>query len=158
MSGRKNSVALRYLGDAAPQSILWSSDGGTLAIQAPGVGLAIQKSSGRPVRDVADGSFPAAFSPLGAALAYVSGGGSSWQIHVLNLHGEIDSTLPPPASGAPTMLGWTPDARALLYGVGGTLWQVDAASGAATLLKGNVSGSLVGILPAAAPFAGGSRL
>ena len=101
---------------------------------------------------------PAAFSPLGAALAYVSGGGSSWQIHVLNLHGEIDNTLPPPAIGAPTMLGWTPDARALLYGVGGALWQVDAASAAATLLKGGVSGSLVGILPAAAPFAGGSRL
>jgi hypothetical protein len=157
LSGQASSVALRYFGDQTPHSILWSSDGGTLAIQAPGMGLAIQKSSGRPVRLVADGNFPAAFSPLGAALAYVSGRGTTWQLHVLNLHGEIDSTLPVPAAGAPAALSWTPDARALLYRVGGGLWQIDASGGAATLLSGRIAGTVVAVLPAAATFADSPR-
>jgi hypothetical protein len=105
------------------------------------------------VRLVSDGSLPAAFSPRGAALAYVSGRARSWQIHVLNLHGEIDSMLVPPAPGTPTLLNWTPDARALLFGAGGSLWQIDPASGSAKRLSTTAGGSLVGIVPAGVPLA-----
>jgi hypothetical protein len=153
VAGKRSSVALQYLGAKLPQAILWSPDGGTLAIQVPGQGLAIQKSSGRPVRSVPDGQLPAAFSPRGAALAYVSGSAGAWQIHVLNLHGEIENVLASPAAGTPTVLGWTPDARGLIYGTGHEVWQVDPANGAATKLAGAASGSLVGVIPASSPFA-----
>ncbi|MDB5059568.1 MAG: hypothetical protein JWO59_3040 [Chloroflexi bacterium] len=153
ISGDHPTVAFRYLGEMPPEALLWSPDGGTLAIQVPGLGLEIRKSSGRPVREVVDGAVPAAFSPRGASLAFISGSGLFWQVHVLNLHGEIDSTLVPPSNGVPTLLGWTPDARALIYGTGNSLWQIDPASGASTRLPASVSGSLVGIVPAGAPFA-----
>jgi hypothetical protein len=153
VNGDHPTVAFRYLGTTPPQAVLWSPDGGTLAIQVPGLGLEIRKSSGRAVRAVVDGALPAAFSPRGASLAFTSGSGKAWQIHVLNLHGEVDNTILPPSSGVPAILGWTPDARALIYGTGNSLWQVDPASGASTRLPMSVSGSLVGIVPVGSPFA-----
>lgn len=143
---QRHSVALRYLSAAPPDAVLWSPDGGTLAFSVPGQGLAIQKSSGRPVREVPDGSIPAAFSERGADLAYVSGSGTTRQIHVLNLHGEADHQFPAPAGGRPRWLQWTPDAQALLCLVGNTLWQIEPGAGTATEIQGVLPGDPLAVV------------
>jgi len=152
VSGARSSVALRYLGSAVPSAVLWSSDGGTLAIEVPGQGLSIQKSSGRPVHQTSSGELPAAFSPKGAALAFAGGSKGSLRLHVLNLHGEVENVLASPGSGSLQALGWTPDARALVCVLGTTLYQVDPATGAAQKLPGTMPGILMGAVPATSPL------
>jgi hypothetical protein len=144
----RRTVALRYLGAQTPAAVLWSPDGGTVAISVPGQGLAIQKSSGRSVRQVADGALPAAFSDRGADLAYISGNANHWQIHVLNLHGEADHQFAAPGSVRPQWLRWTPDARALLCMANGTLWQIEPGAGTPTKLPGTLAGDPLAIVPA----------
>jgi hypothetical protein len=151
VSGAHVSVALRYLGATAPSAVLWSSDSGTLAIEVPGQGLNIQKSSGRSVHQTSSGELPAAFSPKGAAIAY-AGGSKSMRIHVLNLHGEIENVLALPGSSPLQALGWTPDARALVCALGGSYYEVNPATGAAQRLPGALSGALVGAVPAQSPL------
>lgn len=147
LSGTHSSVALRYFGSSVPSAVLWSSDGGTLAIEVPGQGLILQKSSGRSVHQTSSGELPAAFSPEGAAIAYAGGGAGTPLIHVLNLHGEVENELALPAPGALAALGWTPDARALVCAIGGALYQLDPATGASQKLSGAISGILVGTVP-----------
>jgi hypothetical protein len=146
--GRLSSVALQYLGSKVPSAVLWSSDGGTLAFEIPGQGLSIQKSSGRAVHQTSGGDLPAAFSPKGAAIAYVVGAKSSLRIHVLNLHGEVENVLALPAPGAVQALRWTPDARALVCTLGNVIYQIDPTTGSSQKLPGTVSGTLVGTIPA----------
>jgi len=145
---RQESIALRYLGSHFPEAARWSPDGGTVAIWSPDIGLAIQKSSGRPVELVQDGGTPLAFSALSADLAYVSGKPGAWMIHVLELHGEKDQAFSAPA-GAPQWLGWTPDARALLYvgsgKIGSDVWQIEPGSGQAVRILTGITGQVLGI-------------
>jgi hypothetical protein len=145
-----STVALRYLGAQMPDAVLWSPDGGTLAVSVPGQGLAIQKSSGRAVRQVPDGALPADFSERGADLAYVSGSGTHWQIHVLNLHGEADHQFPAPGGARPQWLRWTPDAQALLCLTNGTLWQIEPVAGTPTRLRAAIAGEPLAIVSAVA--------
>jgi hypothetical protein len=152
VTGTHSSVALQYLGSTTPSAVLWSFDGGTLAIEVPGQGLSIQKSSGRAVHQTSSGELPAAFSPKGAALAYVGGGTSTPRIHVLNLHGEVENVMSSPASGTPQSLGWTPDARALVCTIGGVLYQIDPTNGASQKLPGVLPGTFVGTIPATSPL------
>ncbi len=149
VSGSRSTIALRYLGSTAPSAVLWSSDGGTLAIDVPGQGLSIQKSSGRAVHQTSSGSLPAAFSPRGAAIVYAGGSARSMRIHVLNLHGEVENVLAPPGHGSLQALVWTPDARAVVCETGGVIYQIDPATGAEQRLPGTVPGVLAGAVPVA---------
>jgi hypothetical protein len=147
-----DTIALRYLGTTSPAAIRWSPDGGTLVIQVPGQGLAIQKSSGRPVLSVSDGAPAVAFSNWGAILAYVSGSTGDWQVHVLNLHGNLEEHLNAPSAQPPRWLAWTPDARAILYAVDTTVWEINAATGDATRLPLVLTGTPLSTVPASATF------
>jgi hypothetical protein len=151
LEDKGGTVALRYFGAQTPDAVLWSPDGGTLAISVPGQGLAIQKSSGRPVRQVPDGALPAAFSERGADLAYVSGTGDHWQIHVLNLHGEADHQFPAPGGARPQWLRWTPDAQVLLCLTNGALWQIEPVAGTPTRLHAAIVGEPLAVVSAATP-------
>ena len=129
---RRASIAYRYLGDALPSAVLWSPDDGTVAIAAPGAGLAIRKASGRPVRLVSDGALPGAFSAGIARFCYLTGTTTgTWQFHVLDLHSESDSLAGSPLHGRPDWVAWTPDGRAILYTQGGRLWQLNLGQGMA---------------------------
>jgi hypothetical protein len=147
-----DTIALRYLGTASPAAIRWSPDGGTLVVQVPGQGLAIQKSSGKPVLSVSDGAPPVAFSEWGASLAYVSGSTGDWQVHVLNLHGNLEEHFDAPSAQAPRWLAWTPDARAILYVVDKTVWEINAATGHATRLPLVLTGTPLSTVPGSATF------
>jgi hypothetical protein len=147
-----DTVALRYLGTASPAAIHWSPDGGTLVVQVPGQGLAIQKSSGKPVLSVSDAAPAVAFSTWGASLVYVAGSTGDWQLHVLNLHGNVEEHFMAPSARPPRWLAWTPDATAILYAVDATVWQIDAATGNATRLPFSLSGEPLRTVPADATF------
>jgi len=139
------SIAYRYLGDALPSAVLWSPDDGTVAIAAPGAGLAIRKASGRPVRLVSDGALPGAFSAGIARFCYLTGHTiSQWQFHVLDLHSEADSLAGAALQGRPDWVAWTPDGRAILYTLGGRLWQLDLGAGVARPL-GPAAGTPVAV-------------
>lgn len=145
LSTLRASIAYRYLGDALPSAVLWSPDDGTVAIAAPGVGLAIRKASGRPVRLVSDGALPGAFSAGIARFCYLTGSATSqWQFHVLDLHSEVDNLAGAVLQGRPDWVAWTPDARAILYTLGGRLWQLDLAAVAARPL-GPAAGTPVAV-------------
>jgi len=144
LSTIRASIAARYLGEALPSAVLWSPDDGTVAIAAPGAGLFIQKASGRPVRLVPDGSLPGAFSGGIARFCYLTGTTSQWQFHVLGLHSESDSLAGATLQGRPDWVAWTPDGRAILYTLGGRLWQLDLAAVAARPL-GPAAGTPVAV-------------
>lgn len=138
------SVAYRYLGAGLPSAVLWSPDDGTVAIAAPGTGLAIQKASGRPVRLVGDGVLPGAFSPRIARLCYLTGGANGWRFHVLDLHSESDAAVGPSLPTRPDWAGWTPDGRAILYTLGGRLWELRPVEGTERLV-GPAPGTPIGV-------------
>ena len=144
LSTLRASVAARYLGDALPSAVLWSPDDGTVAIAAPGAGLFIQKASGRPVRLVPHGSLPGAFSGGIARFCYLAGTTSNWQFHVLDLHSESDNLAGATLRGKPDWVAWTPDGQAILYTLGGRLWQLDPGAGVARPL-GPVPGTPVAV-------------
>lgn len=154
VGGRHASTAYRYLGTAAPSAVAWAPDRGTVAIASAAEGLAVQKSSGRPVLEVTNGALPVAFSRGNAQLAYVAGQPGAWEIHVLALHSERDRTVISGLQTAPSSLYWTPDARALLYLTGASLWQADPSTGMAQLVAATVPGTPVQLVAAMGPFAG----
>ena len=129
LSSPRASIADRYLGEELPSAVLWSPDDGTVAIAAPGAGLAIQKASGRPVRRVQDGYLPGAFSAGVARFCYLEGGSGRWQFHVIDLHSEMDSAVGSTLQGRPAWVSWTPDGRAILYMVGDQVWALDPVVG-----------------------------
>lgn len=151
LDGSQPRVAWHAVGGTPPAALLWAPDGGTVAVVGEH-GLAIQKSSGRPVRVVSDGIPPISFSRQGDSVAYLSGRPGAWRIHVLRLHGEYDHDFAAPDAHPPRWLGWTPDERALVYLSGTTLWVVAPDTGAATRLAGGVSGQIAGIGPAGTAF------
>jgi hypothetical protein len=144
-----DTIALRYLGATLPAAVHWSPDGGTVVIQVPGQGLAIQKSSGNPVLSVPGGAPAVAFSTWGASLAYVSGSTGHWQLHLLNLHGNVEAHFDAPSAQAPRWLAWTPDASAVLYAVDKTVWEIHVANGRATRLPFALDGVPLRTVPAA---------
>ena len=148
------SVAYRYIGGQPVDALAWSPDRGTVVAELPAGGLAIQKSSGRPVLQAPTGAFPVAFSDsLHARLAYVTSDRGRRQIHILSLHGERDTTLDPPVQQAPRALAWTPDARAILYATSTGIWQIAADGGTPTRLVAGVGIDQVGTAPASAALA-----
>jgi hypothetical protein len=154
IAGTGDSVVLQYLGAQPPQAIAWSPDGHALAIQVPNQGLAIQTASGQRIRFVPDAAGLSAFSPRGATqLAYITWSSRAWQVNVLRLQRNTSTVFTPPTAAAPTGLAWTPDARALIYVAGNSVWQVDPSTGTSTKLAGAVHGKLIGVFPASAPFA-----
>lgn len=114
VESRSGRIAYRYLGRSEPEAFLWSADNGTIAIAIPGQGLAIEKSSGRTVRLVSDGSALAAFSRRTAQLVYISGMEGAWQIHVLALHTEADRQVGT-TRDRPTWITWAPDEQSVIY-------------------------------------------
>jgi hypothetical protein len=151
LDGTQSTVAWHAVGARPPAALLWSPDGGTLAVIDHGV--AIQKSSGRAVRLVPDGTLPVSFSQDSTDVAYLSGTAGAWQIHVLRLHGEYDLPFVAPDQQTPRWLGWTPDGRALIYVSGTTAWQIAPDTGVATRLAGDINGQVAGVAPLGAPFA-----
>lgn len=148
------SVAYQYVGGQPVDAVAWSPDRGTVVVDVPNGGVAIQKSSGRPVLHAARGAFPVAFSdPTHARLAYIVADHGRLQIHVLALHGERDTSLDPPVQQAPSALAWTPDARAILYATGTAIWQVAIDSGQATRLVAGTAIEQIGAARASAPLA-----
>ena len=147
----RGTIAYRCLGACAAGTVAWSPDGGTVAIQTPGQGLEIRKSSGRAVLQVGDGRLPVAFSDARTALlAYLAGSRGAWTLHVLALHGELDRALPVPAATPPRWLGWSPDARALLYltdEARPALWQIAADTGSARRLPWEAPGEPLAAVP-----------
>jgi hypothetical protein len=152
VDGRHASTAYQYLGAGTPGAVLWSPDQGTVVIAAM-QGLAIQKSSGRPVRLAVNGTLPATFSVVNAQLAYIAGHPGQWEIHILALHHEFDRVVVTGIQTAPSSLYWTPDARALLYVDGGALWQADPGTGMTQLVAGAVPGTPVQLIAATGAFA-----
>jgi hypothetical protein len=143
IDGVHSSVAYRYLGATLPGAVLWTPDDGTVAIQTAAQGLAMQKSSGRPVRLAPNGTLPAVFSVGNAQFAYVAGRPGAWEIHILSLHGERDRSILSALRTPPSNLYWTPDARALLYTLGRALWQVNPTTGAVGLIAGDLQGTVL---------------